>query len=102
MRCTPQYLAFWSYLYSQISDLYGDLNFEEFVKDPWTNLVALSDPHQEPGVLLALSQPRIYSSIDELPKLGRKMDLDEIAYLAEEVLLWRDRQNGSFRRFVLH
>lgn len=102
MKYRQQYISFWQHLFNQISDLYSDLTFEEFIQNPWLNLMELSDPNQPPGMLLTLSQPQIYSSISELPELELRLDLNEISSIAGEVLKWRDYEGGNCSGYVLH
>lgn len=92
MNYQLQYIEFWRHLYNQLEDLYGYMPFEDFLSNPWQHLARLRRNDEQPGLLLAYMNQRLYLSSEELPKLEGRLDLDEITCIAEEVIKVGKRQ----------
>lgn len=102
MGTNSEYVLFWQHIFNQVEDLFDGISFEQFLKDPWSNLAKLRDPSCSEGMLLAYMNQQIRTSSDELPKLEVMMDLNEITRVAKELLAPVDSTTYMVGGHTLH
>ena len=102
MNHNERYVSFWLHLFNQISDLYNELDFEEFLQEPWVNIMKLGDQSTLEGSLMGYLNQKIYLSSSELPQLEMYLDLRTIVIVAGEVLGSVDSENYHQTNYRIH
>lgn len=102
MKYQKQYLEFWQHFFNQVEDLFGYMDFEVFVRNPWANLSMLRSEYETPGLLLAYMHQRVLTSSDDLPQLEERLDLNEITLIAQKVSKTECDQGSVIIPYELH